>query len=131
MARYLSPEWFDEVNAAFRTSRPPAAAASSAPRFTVQQVVTGGRDGEVRYWVRLEGGAIEAGLGQAEGADVTVCQSHDTAAAVASGELSAEAALVAGQIRVSGDATLLLEHQALLRDIAEALAPVRRRASYR
>ena len=130
MVRYLSPEWFAEVNRAAATSEAGTASGSSA-RFTVQQIVTGGPEGEVRYWVRVEGGVMEAALGQAEVADITVRQSHDTAVAVASGELSAQAALVAGRIRVSGDTTLLLEHQALLRELAETLAPVRRRASFR
>ena len=128
MPRYLSPEWFEEINRAARAGTPAVATDAS---FVLQQVVTGGPDGEVRYWVRVHGGAVEAGLGEAAGADVTVTQSYDTAAAVTSGEVTAQAALVAGRIRVSGDATLLLEHHAALAALADAVAPVRRRTSYR
>ena len=128
MPRYLSPEWFDEINAAARAGTPAFAADAS---FLLQQVVTGNPLGEVRYWVRIHGGTVEAGLGEVDGADVTVSQSYDTAMAVSSGEITAQAAFVAGKIRVSGDATLLLEHQPALAALADAVAPVRQRTSDR
>ena len=129
MVRYLSPEWFEEVNEVAPAGGGVGAAGADAP-FCVQQIVTGGPDGDVRYWVRFEGGAVEAGLGEIGAPDVTVRQSYDTASAVSSGQLSAHAAIVEGRIRVSGDTTLLLEHQTALQELAAALDPVRRRTTY-
>lgn len=127
---YLSPAWFEEVSAAARRSerlRPTAAGA----RVTIQQVVTGGPDGEVRYWVRLEDGAVEAGPGDAaERADATVTESYETAAAVSRGELEVEAALLAGRIRLSGDVGVLLRNQAALQAVGAAFAEVRDRTTY-
>jgi putative sterol carrier protein len=127
VARYLSQEWFDEINGVTATQ----AGIAGDARFVLQQIVTGGPDGEVRYWVRVDGGVVEARLGEAEEPDVTVNQSYETAMAVSSGQMTAQAAFVAGRIRVSGNTTLLLDHQAALAALADALAPVRRHTSYR
>lgn len=128
MARYLSGEWFEEINAAARAGAAPPTATGGRP-VVLQQLVTGGPDGDVAYWVRVGDGTLEAGLGRAEDPDVTVGQSYDTALAVSTGELSAQAAFLAGRIRVSGDPTALLPHQAVLQELDRALALVRRRTT--
>jgi putative sterol carrier protein len=130
MAEFLSAEWFDDVNRAAPAGEELRTAMAGA-RVVLQQVVTGGPDGDVRYWVRIGEGTVAAGPGEAADADVTVSQSYDTAVAVSSGQLSAQAAVLAGRIRVSGDTTLLLAHQAALQELAGAFAPVRRRVTHR
>jgi hypothetical protein len=101
VARYLSAEWFDEINGAGRAGAATGPATGGSP-VVLQQHVTGGPDGDVAYWVRVGGDAtLEAGLGRAESPDVTVTQSYDTALAVSTGELSAQAAFLAGRIRVT------------------------------
>ncbi|MDQ3573560.1 MAG: SCP2 sterol-binding domain-containing protein [Actinomycetota bacterium] len=129
MARYLSPEWFEDVNAAARER--PSAHAAHAAHLTLQQVVTGGPDGDVRYWVRLHDGRVETGLGDAQLPDATISQSYDTAVAVVTGELSVQAALMSGEIRLSGDMATLVEHQEALRGLDAAFSAVRRGTSFR
>lgn len=129
MARYLSAEWFDEVNQAARDS-PELAEATRNVRLTLQQVVTGGPDGDVRYWVTVDGGHVEAGLGQAPDPDVTVTQSYETAVAVSTGSLGAQAAVMDGRIRLSGDTAVLWEHHETLAGLDAVFAPVRARTGY-
>ncbi len=128
MPRYLSPSWFEEVNTAARREARPADGAGA--RLTLQQVVTGAPEGEVRYWVRVGDGSVEAGLGEAVDADATVSQSYDTAVAVVTGQLSVEAALMAGRIRLSGRISALVDQHEALEGIDAAFAYVRRRTTY-
>ena len=129
MAAYLSPAWFDEVNDAARASAEVRSAAAGA-RVTVQQVVEGGPHGDVRYWLRVEDGTVEVGSGQAAHADATIRQSYETAVAVSRGDLAVEAALLAGQVRLSGDMGRLVENQRALAGVAGAFRAVRDRTTY-
>ena len=126
MARYLSPEWFEEVNAAARQRQ-----STETARLTLQQVVTGGPDGDVRYWVRLADGAVAAGLGEAEAPDATISQSYDTAVAVITGAARVQTVRMTGDIRLSGNVAALIDHQEALQGLDAAFADVRRRTSYR
>ena len=129
MARYLSEEWIEEVNVAAGASRPLRHATASA-QLTLQQVVTGGPEGDVAYWVRVDRGAVVVGGGHADQADATVQQSYQTAVALSRGELSPEAAFASGAIRVSGDMAVLVRHHGALQGLDDAFAAVRARTSY-
>ena len=129
MARYLSAEWFEEVNEAASASRDLVEATRNAD-VTLQQVVTGGPGGEVRYWLRVDHGQVRAVRGEAPAAHATVTQSYDTAVAVSTGALSAEAALLRGRIRVTGDLGMLAVHERVLENLHHAFADVRRRTVY-
>ena len=39
------------------------------------------RDGETHYWIRIGGGAIDMGIGDAEAPDATITESYETAVA--------------------------------------------------
>lgn len=125
MAVYLSPAWFEEV--ARLAGAAPAAGEASV---TIQQVVTGAPSGDVRYWVRVAGGAVEVGPGDAAEADATVTQSYGTAVALGSGRLAVEDALREGRIRIAGDVALLTRHQAALLAVGEALSAVHEHTTY-
>lgn len=129
MAPYLSQSWFDDVNTTARADAGLSAATAGA-HVVLQQVVTGGPDGDVRYWVRVEDGAVDAGPGDAARPDAVITQSYDTAVAVSRGELTVEGAILVGRARLSGDIGLLVRHQAALLGVAAALGPVRDRTSY-
>jgi hypothetical protein len=99
MARYLSPEWFSEAGA--------VPAASTADGLTLEQVVEGAPGGSVVYRVVVAGGAPRIVWPVCDGsppADLRITCDWPTAVAIAKGELSTERALVAGRLRVSGDA---------------------------
>lgn len=128
MARYLSPEWFDDLNAAARQRADPAAGGPS--RLSLQQVVTGSPEGDVRYWVRLDEGRVTAGLGEAEAPDAVVSQSYETAVGVARGDVRVQAALMSGEISLTGNIATLIDHQDALRGFDATFSELRGRTSY-
>jgi len=129
VARFLSPEWFDDVNAA-AASDDVSAAVTPGLRLVVQQIVTDGPDGEVRYAVRIEDGKVAVVPGDAGDPDVTVTEDHATATSVARGDLAAPVAFMTGRIRVSGDTRALLTAQPALHRIDAMFASLRERTTY-
>lgn len=95
VVRYLSPAWFDEVEAASAPSR-------ETPDLVLHQVVTGGPDGEVRYVVEVHGDRASLVRGTRGTPDMTFTSDYPTAVAIWCGELSTETALLEGRVRVSG-----------------------------
>ena len=75
--RFLSDEWIALVQERLNGSDAFRAAASSVSA-TVQQVVPA-PDGERRYWIRLDGGSVTVGPGDASEPDVTITQDLATA----------------------------------------------------
>jgi putative sterol carrier protein len=104
VARFLSDEWFNEIAAG---TAPPA----DEPVAVLQQVVTGGPDGEVRYHIVVAGGRAVLVRGPASAPDATFTEDYATAAAIAQGQLSTQAALLSGQILVGGNMATLSARQ--------------------
>jgi hypothetical protein len=131
--RFLSPEWLAAAAAALR-GVPASAPPSGGARLTLQQVVTGGPDGDVVYRVRIAPDAVEllpgAGQGEEVGADVVFTEDWDTAAAIAAGRLSPQAAFVDGRVRVSGNVALVMAAQEALAAVETALDGVRAMTTY-
>lgn len=119
MAKFLSEEWSIHAIAALKASEDVKGAAKDV-ELTLQQVVTGTDGGEARYWVQINDGNIDGGLGDAPAADVTITQDYETAAAITKGELNAQAAFMQGKLKVRGNMGKLLQHQAAM----EAIFPV-------
>ena len=116
--KFLSPEWAQAFKDA-ANANPAVAAAAGGIDMTIQQVVTDGPDGDVRYWLSLSGGILDVGVGEAPDALSTVTQNYTTAVALAKGELSPVAAYMSGQIQI----TNLMKMMSLQGVLAE-LGPV-------
>jgi putative sterol carrier protein len=104
MAKWLTQEWLDEsrVMAEGQPERPGATAR-------MQYVVTGGPEGEVKYyWVLENGKLVEAELGELADAEVTLTQSYDDAMRIQKGELDANAAFMQGRVKVTGNMAKLM-----------------------
>jgi len=129
MPRYLSTEWLGELDRA-AAGDAELTGLTAGVRLAIQQVVTGGPDGDVRYAVRLDDGAVRVVQGEDASADVTVTEDHATAVAVSRGELSPQAAFMTGRIRVGGDMAALMAHQALLHQLDAVFAGVRAATTY-
>ncbi len=127
--RYLSPEWFAAVQAA-ADRRGVGAPGVTGSAVTVQQVVTGGPDGDVTYHVVLSDGRVHVGSGEAPDPTVTFSQDYETAAAVAKGELSAQGAFMVGRIRVRGDLRVIVSNQDVLAGVEDVFADVRTQTQY-
>ena len=105
MAKYLSQEWLDEtrVLAEGQPERPGASAR-------MQYVVTGGPDGDVKYYWILENGKLqESALGDAPDADFTMTLTYDDSVKVQNGELDANAAFMQGRMKVAGNMAKLMQ----------------------
>lgn len=129
MARYLSREWFDEINATVEAGHV-SDTVTEGLRLVVQQVVTDAPEGDIRYAVRIEDGRVAVVPGDADDADVIVTEDHRTATAIARGELPAPVAFMTGRIRVTGDTRALLAAQPALHRLDAVFAEVRERTSY-
>lgn len=99
MSKWLTQEWHDETRAM-------AAGQPERPGATVrmQYVITGGPDGDVKYyWVLEDGRLLESALGELDDAEVTLTQARDDAMAIQKGELDPNAAFMQGKIKVTGN----------------------------
>jgi putative sterol carrier protein len=104
MPKYLSQDWLDQGKtlAESQPERPGATAR-------MQYVVTGGPDGDVKYYWILENGKLqESQLGELPDPDFTLTQSYEDAAKVQKGELDANAAFMQGRVKVTGNMAKLM-----------------------
>jgi hypothetical protein len=122
---YLSDEWIRAlIDAAADTSVDQAAVAEP---LVIQTIITGAPSDEVAYRLVLDGSSLSVERGRAPDPTVTFTQTFATAAAVASGRSSAQAAFMAGDIRVGGDVTALIQHRTSLAGfdtVMARLAPI-------
>lgn len=99
MTKYLSQDWLDEARrlAAAQPTRPGASAR-------IQWLVSGGPDGDVAYWWRLEDGKLlESALGKLDDVDLTLTLTYDDSVKIQQGELDANAAFMQGRMKAAGD----------------------------
>ena len=133
MPRFLSDEWIEDLDA--------LAAASSALEgivpdaeegaLVIQHVVTDVPPGEdIAYHVVLGGGPARVRPGPAESATATFTQSYATARQIATGAASAQAAFMAGELRLGGRVDLLLTHHTALVAVDDVFAAVRERTEW-
>ncbi len=104
MPKFLSQEWHDETRrmAEGQPERPGASAR-------MQYVVTGGPEGDIRYyWVLENGKLLESALGDLEDPEITLTQSYDDAVAIQKGDLDASAAFMQGRVKVTGNMAKLM-----------------------
>ncbi len=129
MARFLSPEWIDEASAAAASS-PELTEAAAGVHLVVQQMVTGGPDGDVAYVVSIDDGRVSLRAGEDDAAEVTFTLDWDTAVAMATGSFGAQDAFTTGRLRLGGDVGGLLRHGPALAGLDTVFARVRERTTY-
>jgi hypothetical protein len=102
MSKWMSQEWLDE-NKVMAESQPVRPGASAR----MQYVVTGGPDGEVRYfWVLEDGKLLENQLGDVSDAEITMTMSYDDAKKIQEGELDPNAAFMQGRIKIGSNTNM-------------------------
>ena len=120
--KFLSPEWAEmlktELNAdeAFHQ-------AAAGQHASIQQVISTDA-GDTHYWIRIDDGAIDMGLGDTDAPDATITQSYETAVRLAKSELSAVTAFMTGKIKIAGNMGMLLGLQGALAQLPSAMAKI-------
>lgn len=105
MPKYLTQEWLDQGKklAEGQPERPGATA-------TMQYVVTGGPEGDIKYYWVLENGKLkESNLGELPDAEITMTLTYDDSVKVQKGELDANAAFMQGRLKASGNMAKLMQ----------------------
>ena len=99
MPKYLTQEWLDhqQVIAQEFPERPGATAR-------LQYVVTGGPDGEIKYYWAVDNGKIrEDQLGVDPDAEITLTLTYDDSVKMQQGLLDETAAFMQGRLKVTGN----------------------------
>lgn len=120
MADFLSRQWVADLDAAVRGQVAPAGL-----RVVIQQVVALDEGGEVAYAIRIADGAISVEPGRVDDAQITFTQDRATATAIATGSESAQAAFIAGRLRVGGDLRSVMYGTDDLIDLGDVFGPAR------
>jgi putative sterol carrier protein len=126
MAEFLSPAWLEAMAAAAARSE----GVADGLDLVIQQVVTGGPEGDVAWCVTIREGTVRVAAGRSDEPSITFTQDAGTAADIQSGEQSAQAAFMTGRLRLGGDVRLLLDHQAALATLDDLFAEVRASTTY-
>ena len=104
MSKWLTQEWLDETRK-MGESQPERPGATAR----MQYIITGGPDGEVRYyWILENGKLLESKLGDLPDADFSMTQSYEDAMKIQRQELDANAAFMQGRIKVAGNMAKLM-----------------------
>jgi putative sterol carrier protein len=102
MSKWLSKEWLDQTRL-MADSQPERPGASAR----IQYIVSGGPDGEVRYyWVLENGKLLESELGNMSEPDITMTTSYDDAMKIQQGELDPNAAFMQGRIKIGNNTNM-------------------------
>jgi putative sterol carrier protein len=120
VVEFLTDAWVAELDAAARAVRLPADLS-----IVVQQVVLADRGDVSEYTVRVADGRASVTRGRADDAHVVFTQDRATAAAIAKGELSAQAAFLAGRLRVGGDVRQVIDRARDLQVLDDVFGPTR------
>ena len=121
MSKFLSEEWAQEATDALN-SHEGFKNAIGAADLGIQFNTTDTPDGEVDYYLSTSGGVATMAIGTLEGADVTVKQNYDTAAAISKGELNTQTAFMTGKLKVSGNLAKLMMHQSAVQQWSAAVS---------
>jgi putative sterol carrier protein len=125
---FLSEAWVAALDEAARSDGDLEARCADV-ELTIEQEVTGGPLGDVRYHVVLDRGAASVRTGAAEAPTIRFSQDYETAAAIALGDGSAQRAFMTGRLRVGGDLRVLLDHGEVLSKLHDVFAGVRARTT--
>ena len=120
--RFLSPEWAQQLTASLN-ARDSFRSAAAGKKARLQQVITG--EGETRYWIVIDDGTIDMGLGELEPpVDATITQSYDTAVGLAQRTVNPVTGFMLGKIKVDGNMGMLMGLTGVLQELPEAMATI-------
>lgn len=125
MARFLTPEWLDELQRA-------ADKAEAVPDadIVVAHEVTDTPDGDVCFRFAAVDGRLTLTWGTTADAHITLLEDYATAVTVARGELPAQQAVAEGRLKLRGDVGALVRNGAALAALGDLFRAVRDSTTY-
>lgn len=129
VAEFLSTEWIAALNEVV-SNDPKLREASAGVQLVLQQRVTDLSGPGIAWHVLIDDGDARVVAGEAESPDVTFTQDRDTAVAVGTAQLSAQAAFMLGKLRVGGEVTKLIENRAVFDGLDDLFIGVRASTTY-
>jgi hypothetical protein len=127
MARYLSPEWLDDLASVMSADEVLLAVRC---RLCIVVRVLGAPWGDVAYEISAGNGTAAVTRETSGRADVELTTDYATARAIASGAANAQNAFVAGTLRLSGALDRLAAGHEIFAAIDAASAPLRERTEF-
>ncbi|MEX1217297.1 MAG: SCP2 sterol-binding domain-containing protein [Acidimicrobiales bacterium] len=122
---FLSPAWFREADALLASNLHLSERSRGVQLVLEQRVVSRSDASESIWHMRFEDGTNSIGSGPAENADVVFVTDAVTAQGIHDGSISAQAAFIAGELRVEGSISALLKHAQLFADLQDVLGQIR------
>lgn len=116
---FLTEEWASAITEALNSSDDFKKAATGQ-QAKLQQVVTDAPNGEVKYYLDLEGGSATVALGELDGAEATITQNYDTGKAIDQRELNAQNAFMQGKLKISGNMMKIMQLQGVINALGKA-----------
>lgn len=129
MVQYLSDEWMEQAAEALAAGTGPTGAEGDGP-VVLQYEVTAAPSGKRSYGLRFADGTVTLDMGPHPDADASFALDYATAALIARGELSTQAAFMQGRIKLGGDVMVLVRQHGLLDSLDDALGDLRGRTEY-
>jgi len=129
VAQYLSDEWMETAGDALAGSEA-LAEATRGVDLVVQYDVSGAPGGARSYAICLRDGEVSLEHGPHPDAHVSFTLDYRTAAEIARGERSPQAAFMRGDLKLGGDVMVLVHQQGLLGAVDDALAELRADTEY-
>lgn len=118
--KFLSEEWTKELKDALNQSEAFRKGIGSTAA-KLQQIITG-PDGEQRYWIQIEGGAVDMGPGDIDSPDASITQDYETAVALARSEINAVSAFMSGKLKLGGNMMLIMSLQGAFSELPKVMA---------
>ena len=123
MLPFLSPPWLEQLSAVAGGQE------VGSDAVVVQQLVTGGPDGDIAFVLEVDQSHLRARPGRDPKAVLTLTEAWETAVLIHRGELTVHAAFRAGLVKVRGDVRPLVAVAAGLAPLGPAAAALRERTS--
>ena len=125
MVQFLTDEWVAALDLEARTQVSP-----TAETFVVEYRVQLDPDGAFVYQIRFDADGIAATMGAPSTPTVVLSTDRVTAHGVANNTVSAQAAFMAGQLRLDGDTMALVRNYDAFARLDEIFATVREMTEY-
>ena len=119
--RFLSEQWANELLERLRANEA-FTGAIAGKSVRILQEIAGGEQGTVEYWLTIEKGTIDLGLGGIDAPDATISQDYATAVGLARSEVSPVTAFMTGKIKVAGNLMSLMGLQDALSLLPSVMA---------